>query len=266
MRRTLWCVDAHRLGTVLRTVRRRSGRRQGDVARVAGGSDATVSRIERGLIESVDVGTVVRVAAALEVRVDLVARWGGAELDRLFNARHAAMHDAVVPFLRRLGWSVQPEVSFSIYGERGVIDILALHEPSASILVVELKTEIVDVNALMGSVDRYRRLAPRIAVERGWPRSDASVWVALLDGRTNRRRLAAHASVLRAAYPDDGRRVRAWLAHPVGRLSALSFLPDRLGVTLRRHPSGATRVRLPRSRSAGPAHPATSTPRDGSAG
>jgi hypothetical protein len=75
------------------------------------------------------------------------------------------------------GWSIAPEVSFSIWGERGLIDILAWHAPTRSLLVIELKTAIVDVSGLVGTVDRKRRLAPEIARSRGWqvglPRSAA---------------------------------------------------------------------------------------------
>ena len=48
-------------------------------------------------------------------------------------------------------WVVRPEVSFSIYGERGVIDVLAWHPARRAILVIELKTELVDINELMGT-------------------------------------------------------------------------------------------------------------------
>jgi hypothetical protein len=67
---------------------------------------------------------------------------------------------------------VVPEVSFSIFGERGVIDVLAWHAATRTILVIELKTVIADVNELIGNVDRKRRLAPRVAAERGWDARD----------------------------------------------------------------------------------------------
>jgi hypothetical protein len=79
------------------------------------------------------------------VRIDLVARWRGGDLDRLVNARHAALHEAVGRTLSEVaGREYAPEVSFSVYGERGIIDILAWHGASRALLVIELKTEIVD--------------------------------------------------------------------------------------------------------------------------
>jgi hypothetical protein len=34
-------------------------------------------------------------------------------------------------------------VSFSIFGERGLIDILAFHQPTGMLLIIELKTELM---------------------------------------------------------------------------------------------------------------------------
>jgi hypothetical protein len=114
-----------------------------------------VSEVERGPLASVSLGTLRRVAAALDLRLKVVPRSRGGELDRLVNAGHAALHGSVVRHFGGLpGWVVVPEVSFSIYGERGVIDILAWHEPSGSLLVIELKTAIVDISDLIGGADR----------------------------------------------------------------------------------------------------------------
>ena len=46
------------------------------------------------------------------------------------------MHEIVARYFLGLpAWIVEPEVSFSIYGERGVIDILAWH-PTSRILLL----------------------------------------------------------------------------------------------------------------------------------
>jgi hypothetical protein len=148
------------------------------------------------------------------------------ELDRLLNAGHSALHEIVVGVLVDAGWEVVPERSFSWYGERGIIDIVAWHAATRTLLVVELKTEIVDVQRLIGTVDRYRRLAPKAVEDLGWVPAVVGVWVAVADTSTNRRRLAEHVRVLRAAFPTDGRTVPGWLRSPVGALRALSFLSD----------------------------------------
>jgi hypothetical protein len=167
------------------------------------------------------------VVGALDGRLDTVVRWHGGDLGRMLNSRHAAMHEAMALQLRDLReWVFEPEVSFSIYGERGVIDILGWHAECRATLVIELKTEFVDINETMGTLDRKVRLAAVIARERGWDPATTSVWLVVADGRTNRRALAAHATVLRAKYPADGRTIRAWLSRPAGRVLALSFMPN----------------------------------------
>lgn len=231
---------------MFRAVRLRRRLRQADVARLAGVSPKVISRIECGGLDGVVVGRAMRVARSLDIRLEWNAWWRGGELDRMVNAGHAAMHESVARWLRASGWLIAPEASFSIYGERGVIDVLAFEPASRALLVVELKTHLVDVQALLGAVDRYRRLAPVLARERGWEVQAVSAWVVLRDTASNRRRLAAHATVLRSAFPQDGRAIRGWLSHPRGQVAALSFLSNGRHTTAIATSSGVQRVRVPR--------------------
>src|SRR4051794_19498110 len=122
-------MDDGRVGRVIRAVRLRRGWRQADLARAASVSRATVAEIEAGRLSSIDMGRVRRVADVLAVQLELEPRWRGSDLDRLVNARHSAMHDAIARLLgSSAGWITAPEVSFSIYGERGIVDVLAWHE------------------------------------------------------------------------------------------------------------------------------------------
>jgi len=130
-------VDDQRLGTALRLVRRRRGWAQAELALRAGCSQGLVSMLERGHLETVSLRALRRVAAVLDIRIDVRARWRAGDLDRLLNARHSELHELVARwFAAELPeWVLAPEVSFAIYGERGVIDVLAWHEPSRSLLV-----------------------------------------------------------------------------------------------------------------------------------
>jgi transcriptional regulator with XRE-family HTH domain len=221
-------------------------------------SRGTVSRIERGLTEEIAFGTLERIGGALEIRVELLTRSLGADLERLLNARHAALAEAVVERLRAArGWDVRPEVSFSIWGERGIVDLVAWHAGVSALLVIELKTEIVDVGELLGTLDRKRRLAREIGASLGWRPAVVGTCLLVAEGRTNRRRVQAHEATLRAALPDDGRRLRAWLRQPAGELRAMSFVPDarrgsvRAGfATVRRVSSRRAQAAAPDSRSA----------------
>src|SRR3970040_1757772 len=78
----LRAMNFQRLGGVCRAVRLRKRWRQDDVAAAAGVSRAAVSRIERGLAAEMTLATLDKVTSALEIRIDLVPRWRGGELDQ----------------------------------------------------------------------------------------------------------------------------------------------------------------------------------------
>jgi transcriptional regulator with XRE-family HTH domain len=244
-------VSDARLASAIRALRIRRGWRQEDLASRAEVSRSFVSVVERGHVETISIHSLRRVCAALDVRLDLVPRWRGGDLDRLLNARHAAMHESFGGFLRsQPGWDCAPEVSFSIYGERGVIDILAWHEASRALLVIELKTEIVDPQEIAGTLDRKRRLAPVIARDRGWDARLVGTWLVIAEGSTNRRRVEAHRTLFSSALPHDARMFRGWLRSPSLPADGLMFWSyasrssaSRALVTprrVRRRTSGAT--------------------------
>ena len=218
-------MDDLRFGTAIRLVRQRRGWRQFDLAVRSGISQTVISRMERGHLGRRSVDDVRAVAAALDIRVDLIPRWRAGDLDRLLNRGHSALHESVARMFRDQlpAWVLAPEVSFAIYGERGVIDILAWHPGRRALLVIELKTDLADMNELVGTFDRKRRLAWQVGRERGWDPLTVSAWLIVVGSRTNRRRVAAHAAMLRGALPDDGRAMRQWLRDPAGTIAGLSF-------------------------------------------
>ena len=219
-------VNESQVGAALRVLRIRQGLTQAELAVAAGVPRSIVGHVERGRLATRSLRSVRAIAAALDCTIALLARWQGGDLGRLMNARHSAMHEALAErFVALDGWLLDPEVSFSVFGERGVIDALAWHAESHSLLVIELKTEVVDINDLMGSVDRKRRLAAGVGRDRGWHVEGVSTWVAVADGRTNRRVLARHRLTLRAKFRADGHAIGAWLRRPRGTINALGFLP-----------------------------------------
>jgi transcriptional regulator with XRE-family HTH domain len=245
-------MDDQQVGIAIRTVRLRRRKRQMDIAAEAGTSASTVSRIERGRLDEVAVGTLRRVCIRLELRVDVRVRARGGDLDRMVSSRHARLVEAIVAKLRldTAGWEVVPEASFSIWGERGVIDIFAWHAARRALLVIEVKTEIVDVGEMLGTLDRKRRLAREVASQRGWHPETVSAWLIVAESRTNERRIADHRETLRAAYPDDGRRMRAWLTRPDRSVAALSTWREAT-------PSAAPIRRVRASSRHAPGRPAT---------
>ena len=217
-------MDALRFGRAVRAVRRRAGLRQLDVAVRAGTSDTTISRIELGRIGRVPFATLRRVGDALDADVELLVRWRGEAVDRLLDEAHADIVDVAAALLRRLGWEVAIEATFSIDGERGSIDILGWHAAERALLVGEVKSVVPDAQATIGTLDRKARLAARIGPERGWDPLTVARLLLIGEGTTARQRVARHAALFEAAYPDRGRRILGWLRRPVGPLSGLLFL------------------------------------------
>ena len=238
-------MDDLQFGARFRAVRMRRGWRQRDVAARAGLSDATVSRLERGRLDLLTVHAIRAIANALEIRVGLSSWWRGADLDRLVNARHATLAEAVIRELAAIGgWLVRPEVSFAIRAERGVIDILAWHAASRTVLVIELKTALVDIGELLGTLSRKSRLALAVARDLGWDAVHVGTCLIVADSSTNRRHAAEFGATLRSALPDDSRAAGRWLRAPVGPLRAVMFFSDRRlmssgrGITSRRRVAG----------------------------
>ena len=238
------------LGIVFRAVRIHLCLPQGDVARLARVSQSTVSRIERGHLGTLPLNLVRAVAAVLEIRLDTIPSWRGGDLDRVIHARHSALHERLADRLAGApGWVSAAEVSYSIYGERGVIDRLAFHAERRMLAVFEIKADLSDPAGLVSQVDRYRRLAPKIAGERGWPSSGpVSCWAVVADTDTNRRRLATHVALLRGAFPTDGRALGTWLRDPLERVDGLTFLAYPHQGTGTRRLATVKRVRSARTR------------------
>jgi transcriptional regulator with XRE-family HTH domain len=219
-------VDDARIGRALWVLRRRRGWRQVDLASKADVSQGCVSLIERGHVSSLSIKTVRAVFAAVDAGFEGHVAWRGGDLDRVLDEDHARLVSSLAETLQALAWATYPEVTFSEYGERGSIDILALSPTRKSAIVVEVKTQITSVEATLRRLDVKMRLAPRIVFERdGWRPSVVGCLLVIRDGTTSRRRVERHAAAMTAALPARGPAVRAWLQRPTGPLRGLIFLP-----------------------------------------
>lgn len=205
----VWSV----FGRHLRAIRLRQGLRQADVARRAGVSRSVVSLMERGRLAHVAIGTAEAVLAAVGARLDARVRWEGTELDRLLDASHATLVAATKARPERWSWTVRAEVTFNHYGERGRIDLLAWHPLTGILLVLEIKTDLVDIQALLGSMDVRVRLAPEIARRYGWRVSAVVPAIVFLEDRTTRRRLDRYLGLF-DRFALRGRAALSWLRRP----------------------------------------------------
>lgn len=229
-------MDTIRFGLGIRALRRRRGWRQEDLASAAGLTRGPIGAIELGRADRVTVATLEQVAAALGARVVCRLSWNGEELDRLLDAAHAAIVEEVVRFLRENDWLVRTEVSFSVYGERGSIDVLAIHPATRVLLVVEVKSAVADIQGTLIPLDRKARLAPQLARDLGWDPVAVARLLVIREDRTARRRVDEHAETFAAAFPVRGRAVRAWLRLPSARPSfaGLWFLSGESHTSARR--------------------------------
>jgi transcriptional regulator with XRE-family HTH domain len=121
-------MDPVRLGHSFGALRLNRRWRQQDVAAKARVSASEISRIELGRLDGVSVGKLRRVAESLDATLDARLRWNGEGLDRLLDQAHAGLVEQLVVRLRAAGWLADVEVSFSIRGERGSIDVLRFHD------------------------------------------------------------------------------------------------------------------------------------------
>jgi transcriptional regulator with XRE-family HTH domain len=197
----------------IRALRRRRSWRQDDLGRRAGLTRDAVSRAEQGELNGLTIGSLSRLVAALDATLAVEVRWHGADLDRLLDRAHALVQNAASHRLIASGWLVQPEVSFNRFGDRGRCDLLAWHPASRTVLVVEVKSRIGDLQDTLGRLDIKARLGPVLAQQAGWGRPARVVRALVLaEDRTNRRILARHASLF-GLFGERGRGAIRWLRH-----------------------------------------------------
>lgn len=221
-------ADDEGLGELLRLIRRNGGRTQVQLATLAKVPLNDVKAVEGGRADSVLLGRVRRLFEAQGGRVRLVPWWNGAAADRLIDERHAALVERVVGLLRARGWDVAVEVSFSEFGERGSIDVLAWHFPTRTVVVCEIKSSIGSLEETNRVLDVKMRLAPKIAYQRlGWRPSVVARLLIVPGTHAVRRVIEAHAGTMGSIYPARSRAVRTWLRRPTGPMAGIWFVSDR---------------------------------------
>ena len=189
--------------------------------------------------------------AALDARCDLAPRWRGADLERLVDEAHAAVVGVAAGRLDAAGWTSMVEVTFSEYGERGSIDILAVHAAARAVLVVEVKTELASAEELGRKLDAKRRLARGLVQrQQGWT-PDTVGCAMVLPELPRLRRLVEATPVLRRMLPASSRDLGRWLRRPTGPIAAIWFLSGTSHRNPRRVEGRPRRAAPPRRRPPG---------------
>ena len=227
-------MDGRRVGRVLRAVRLHRRQRQRDVASLAGVSQSVVSRTEHGRLDELSFGALDAIAAALDVTVYLDARWDDGDVDRLIDRAHARIVEHVVTTLRASGWEVLVEYGFNHYGDRGSVDVLAWHEASRTLLIVEVKSRLTDLQATFTSFARKLRIVPRLVLgERGWDARHVGRLVVMPGTTANRTIVANHAATFATLFPERMPAIGAWLRAPDRSLGGVWFVSNIRGANAR---------------------------------
>jgi transcriptional regulator with XRE-family HTH domain len=199
-------MDATRLGADVRLLRHRKGWTQSRLAAEAGVKRWIVAEIEAGRGDRQPARRIGAVVTAVGGYLSMRVLFHGEGLDRLRDRAHARLVEQLVALLIALGWTVEVEVSFNRYGDRGVIDVLAFHPRFGALLVIEVKTVVPDVGGMLATL----------------------------------RRVVDHDSTLRTSFPERNVAVRRWLRAPRTAMRGLLFLSDVDGADRRRR-GGAPR-------------------------
>lgn len=230
--------DRLAIGRLVRVARHRERKRQRDVAEDAGVSRNVVLSIENGDLDGVRFGELAAVGACLDLRLVVEWRAKRGDLHALTDTGHAALVEAVVELLERCGWTCRVEA----LSGTGSIDVLAFHAASRCLLVVEVKSRIVDIQRTLRELG-YRAAAARIAAEQyGWEVGSVSTLLAISATTVQRQLVQRHTAIFSSVYRLRGWEARRWLSAPEGSAGLLLFVRKARGRDLIH--ADSVRVRL----------------------
>ena len=190
------------VGRAIRDIRRLIGWPQRDLGCRVGQTQGWVSRVENGRIDDLTFDSAERLLGALGARlvVSVDAPYLG-DRRRQLEPAHSHMSAHVARHLSRLGWLVATEVEIGGNRSRGWIDILAYHPEAGVLLVIELKTEIHDLGAIVRHATWYEREAWQAARRHGWRPRMANSCLLLLATEANDDRARANREALDLEFP-----------------------------------------------------------------
>jgi transcriptional regulator with XRE-family HTH domain len=188
---------------------------QAELAAKAAMSQSTISRVEHALAPELTVGKIRSIAEAMGGRIAfelqpplLVA--GGRQRD----AAHARCLAHVRGRLERSGWMVEREVETADGRARGWIDLVAFHPITGTLLILEIKTELVDFGAVERQLGFYERVGTIAAARFGWRARSTIGCLVVLATEANEVRLKANRDSLARSFPLRADDLRQIVEHP----------------------------------------------------
>lgn len=210
----------HALARGVRDGRVRLRLTQQQVADAVGVSRGYIAAIER-LHANPTLGIVDRISDALGLEAILILRQPvviGAAGQR--DLVHGRCSSYVERRLQAAGWQTAREVELIQGRSHGWIDLLAFDALTATLLVIEIKSALVDLGLAERQLAWYDRSAGDAARRLGWhPRRIVS-WLLVLSSDEVEAVLRHNSDVLRRAFPSRAPEMLAWLSS--GRHEILS--------------------------------------------
>jgi hypothetical protein len=124
------------------------------------------------------------------------------------------------------------------------VDVLAWHPEARALAIVEVKSDLRNVQDVLHALDIKRRVVPALArADRGWEAAAIGLVIVMADLRVERQRVERHGSTFGAFLPARTVEVRRWLERPAGPLRGIWFLQIPRSTGVMREPTGHERVR-----------------------
>jgi len=196
-----------RAGAEIRAARKRKLLTQRELGRLAGLSQAAISRAERGLGGGLTLDAWQRIGLALDR--PLVVSFQRDVSGETADAGHLAMQELVLRLGRAAGFSTSFELPTRPAEPWRSADVGLRDDPGRRLILVECWNTIGDVGGAARASERKRAEAEALAVSR-WgeaPHGVGVVWVARASAR-NRALVARYPEVFAARFPGSS---RAWV-------------------------------------------------------
>jgi transcriptional regulator with XRE-family HTH domain len=181
---------------------------------------ADAAHVSRGYIAAIEGGTanptldvVDRISQFLGLEADLVLRPAtviGSSTQR--DVVHARCSAYVERRLRTAGWQTAREVEIVQARSHGWIDLVAFHPTTETVLVIEIKTQLVDLGAIERQLGWYGRSAGDVARRIGWSPRRIVTWLVVLASEEVERVIASNAGLLGSAFPIRAREMLSLLS------------------------------------------------------
>jgi transcriptional regulator with XRE-family HTH domain len=197
---------------------------QQSVADAAGISRSFLARIEGGR-GNPSLRVVERIADALGQRVELSVTlpvFLATPIHR--DLVHARCVAAIGRRLTAAGWLITREVDVSDGRFHGWIDLLAYHPVTRTLLVIEVKAQLLDIGAMQRQVGWYERRALAAGRSQGWTPRSSMTWLVGLASDELDRAINAERDLFAVEFPGRAADMLRVVAGSPGRGRAVALV------------------------------------------